>query len=348
MRRLGLIARADHRGIGYQTREFARHMRPDRILCVQMNDPAWPEDADMDELCDDVRYTSSNLSVDLAERGLDRATCEEFLDGLHIVFAVETVYDFEFINWAHNHGVWVVIQGNPEFYVHHRHPDWPRPDVWAWPTPWLVDALPPGPELPVPASTSPVDAAAPFDDVFRVLHVAGKHAAGDRNGTVEFVEAVRGLTQRTHVTIVTQEDRLPFRVRPGRSNVTVDVITGGVEDRWSMYENQHLLVLPRKYGGLCLPAIEAMASGVAVMMTGCSPNEIWPGPRITARKGRIQLSPFGKIQTYATHPTEIASKLNRLAMQRSAVEKAQREAEQWAAAHSWEILGPELYEPLLR
>jgi hypothetical protein len=105
--------------------------------------------------------------------------------------------------------------------------------------------------LPVPTVERDQTAADPDDEVMRILHVVGKAAAHDRNGTLEFIEAVAGLRYRTHVTLVTQEQDLPRRIRPGR-NVTLDVITGGVASRWDLYANQHMLVLPRKYGGLCL------------------------------------------------------------------------------------------------
>lgn len=346
MTRLGVIGRADDRGIAWQTLEMARHLQPDKVLCVMMNEPDWPEDPS--RFSDsDVTLVDSNLSQNLNRRVLDEDVCRGFLEDLDVVMAVETVYEWAFLDWAREANVKTIIHGNPEFFAHHRNPDWPWPDVWAWPTPWMIGDLPPGPQLPVPAVQRPHVAADPNDDVLRVLHVAGKHAANDRNGTSEFIEAVRGLRQRIHVTLVTQEQSLFRRPKPSNRNVTVEVITGGVEDRWSMYENQHVLVLPRKYGGLSLPAIEAMACGLTVMMTDCSPNEIWPGDRITARKGRIQLSPFGKIQTYGTHPNEISSKLNRLALTRSRLATLMDESSLWAMNNSWATAVDEHYRPLL-
>lgn len=347
--RLGLMARADKRGIGYLTEEFHRHMHPDKVLCVLMND-GWPEDRARFEDAD-VTFVNSNLSRDLTKRGLDEKKCRTFLEGLDVVFAVETVYEWAFIDWAHDMGVKVIVLGMPEFAAHHNHPAWTHPDLWAWPTPWLLDDLKElgygTTILPVPCVDRPQTAADPNDEVMRVLHVVGKTAAADRNGSFEFAEAVPSLRHPIHITMVTQDGDVPRRVKPP-ANVTIEVITGGMESRWDMYENQHLLVLPRKYGGLCLPALEAMSCGVPVLMTVCPPNQIWPGPRVQARKGRELHTPFGRIQQYTVHPIEVAGMIDRLARQRGELTEVMNEAGQFADLNSWATLKSSHYDPLLK
>ncbi len=329
---------------------MVKHLNPSKVLCVLINDPAWPEDRTRFG-SKNVTFVDSNLSRDLNARILDEKKCRKFLEGLDVVFAVETVYDWAFVDWAHDMGVKVIIQGNAEFAAHHNNPTWTHPDLWAWPTPWLLDELDAlgyhGTILPVPCVEREQTAADPQDDMFRVLHVVGKMAAGDRNGSFEFAEAVASLRQKIHVTIVTQDETLPRRAKPAK-NVTVEAITGGVADRWSLFENQHLLVLPRKYGGLSLPALEAMSCGVPVMMTDCSPNEIWPGPRITARKGRVLRTPFGKIQQVSVHPIEVAGMIDRLARGREELTEHMADARRFATDNSWAKLKPKFYDPLLK
>lgn len=346
--KLGIVARVDERGIAQQTREMVEHLDPTKVLCVLMNEPGWPEETGRFGKRD-VTFVDSNLSQNLNKRVLDENKCRAFLEGLDVVIGVETFYDWAFCAWARDAGVKTVLQANPEFVAHHNNPTWPQPDQWVFPTPWMIDELETlgyGNEiLPVPTVERDQTAADPEDGVFRVLHVVGKMAAHDRNGTMEFIEAVAGLRYRTHVTLVTQEQQLR-RVRPGR-NVTLDVVTGGVADRWDLYANQHMLVLPRKYGGLSLPALEAMACGLTVLMPDCSPNEIWPGPRVPARKGRIFRSPFGKVQTYGVHPIDLVATIDRLAKNRDQLAAEMDEAASWASWNSWSALGPALYDPLL-
>lgn len=346
---LGIIARCDNRGIAYQTLEMVRHLNPDRVLCVTMDDPAWPEDPSR-FAGHDTTFISSNLSQNLRKRGLDEAKCRKWLDDLDVVLAVETVYDWRFIDWAADADVRVIVQGNPEFAAHHNNPDWSHPE-WVWPTPWLIDELAAhgygDTILPVPTVKREPTAADPDEGPLRVLHVVGKPAAGDRQGSGEFFQAIPSFRGPMHVTVVTQDRRLNRQVRLSHG-VTLDIVTGGVDDRWDLYRDQHLVVLPRKYGGLCLPALEAMACGCAVVMPDCSPNDIWPGPRITGRKGPTQRSPFGKIQMTGVHPLDIASTVNRLNRDREALSDEMGEAAWWADLNSWGELGPRLYEPLLR
>lgn len=347
---LGLVARADQRGISYQTQAYYRHLQPAKVLCVLMNEPGWPENTGLYRDAD-VTFVDSNTSRHLNERVLDEHKARRFLKGLDVVIAVETVYDWAFCEWAREERCKVIVVGNPELTAHHNYRAWPHPDIWAWPTPWMFDQLhelgyPTVYELPVPGEVREFVNADPDDDVLRVLHVAGKAALGDRNGTYDFVEAVASLRRRVHVTIVTQERDLPRKLRH-QSAVTVDVVSGGAKDRWSMYENQHLLVLPRKYGGLCLPAIEAMSCGVAVMMTDCSPNEIWPGPRIKARPGRVVRPPFGKVQSHGVHPIDVASMIDTLAKDRDRLLLELDDAQTWATYNSWPEIKPRIYDPLL-
>lgn len=346
MTRLGIIARCDQRGIAHQSYEMCRHLDPSKVLCVLMNEPEWPENVGRFDRWD-TTFVDSNLSPKLHERTLDERKVRKFLRGLDVVMAVETVYDWDLIDWAHAEGCRVVIAGNPEFYAHHAHPDWPHPDVWAWPTPWLIDQLPAGIELPVPCVEREQTAADPESDTFNVVHVIGKMAANDRNGSLDVIEAIPSIRGRVKVRVVTQGDSLPRKIRHG-SNVELEVITGGVADRWEMYEDMHMLLLPRRYGGLSLPALEALSCGLTTLMTDTSPNEIWPGPRVPARKGRIQRSPFGKIQTVGCHPLDIASKIDFYAKRRDLLAAEMEEAQAFAANNLWPELKHRLYEPALR
>lgn len=342
MTRVGLIARCDNRGIAYQTLEFHRHMKPDKTLLILLNERQWPEDVG--------RFSGTDVTIqqlNIRDMQYDEKKVRQFLDGLDVVFAVETFYDWRLCDWARSMGVRTIVQANPELFVHHLRPELSHPDQWVWPTHWMHDndLLPDGPLVPVPCVEMPDVAADPDDDVLRILHVAGHAAAGDRNGTTLFVDALASLRDRVHVTIIGQDSWLPPARRLGR-NVTVDLNPVGVADRWEMYRNQHVVVLPRRYGGLCLPALEAMSSGCAILMTDCEPNRIWPGPRVEARRGRVHRSPFGQIQTWEVHPLRLASAINQFAN----IDYRRRhmaDAAAYADLMSWSELKPITYDPLM-
>lgn len=164
---------------------------------------------------------------------------------------------------------------------------------------------------------------------------------------MEFIEAIRSLRARVHVTITSQDGVFPRVIQHGR-NVTVDAYPNGFADRWDMYRNQHLVVLPRKYGGLCIPALEAMACGVAVMMPDCSPNATWPGPRVPSRRGRRHRTPYGAVQMFTVHPLQMAQHIDRLANNREMIADEMELAWDWANLNAWDDLGPMLYDDKLR
>lgn len=341
MSRVGLIARCDNRGIAYQTLEFFNHMHPDEVLVVKMNDPKWPED--------ERRFGPNAMVVNsnMQGRRLSQQVMRRFLERVDVVFAVETIYDWRMIELAEELHVEVIIQGNPEFYRHDR-AGLPHPHVWTWPTEWMLDDLPPGPLIPVPAPDALARAGDPERGALRVLHVAGHAAANDRNGTLLLVEALQHMasSQPIELLIVGQDGSLPDLGRVPR-NVRVVANPHGVRSRWDMYHDRHLVVLPRRYGGNCLPAYEAMAAGCAVLMPNCSPNMAWPGPRVEALKGRVHRAPFGPIGTHTVRPKDLGEAIVGLATSRGRLSDCMAASSAWAKANHWDVLGPDLYRPLL-
>lgn len=337
--RVGLLARCDNRGIGYQTHEFFKHMKPHRTLVLCLNDAAWPEDMS--------RYNFPN--VDYVSVGPDRVIEDrkilKLLRDIDVLFAVETMMDWRIAEWAREAGVRTVVQGNPEFYVHDRF-GFPHPDRWVWPTNWMLDALPGDWILPVPTPDEcPVRAGDYDDERLRVLHVAGHAAAGDRNGTINFMESLQYVGQPIEVTVVGQDHWLPEPPFVPK-HVTLHRLPTGVEDRWSMYAGQHVVMLPRKYGGLCLPAQEACRAGCAVVMPDCVPNETWPGPRLMTRKGRNHRTPYGSVGTFDVEPRRIARAIDEYAKDRQKLENDMIDALLWGATNTWMMLQDQYEEAL--
>jgi hypothetical protein len=332
--KLGIIARCDNRGIAYQTYEAVQGLKPDKVLCVLMNDKRWPEEPSR-FANNNTTYVNSNMMA----RGLDEDKVRQFLSGLDVVFAVETLYEWEMATWARALGVRTIVQGNPEFYCHHKRHGWgwAPPDQWVWPTEWMTDHehLPEGPLLPVPAPpVDESDMADPEDETLRVLHVSGHAALGDRNGTKIFAEVGKLLGTKVHITVTSQDGAIP-EIHPGR-NVTVECLYSGVEDRWDLYKNQHIIVLPRRYGGLCLPAIEACSRGVIPMMPAVPENSLWPHEPLKARKGRVQKVPFGQVHTWSIRPNDIANRIDRLNSERDRLAERQWDVLQWAYDNQWD------------
>lgn len=330
--KLGLLARAEDLGLGIQTWEAARHLPFDRVLGVDMG-ALCPFPTHWD------RYPGATV-VPFADSVLPEATVRDWLDGLDAVFTCETAYDWRLAGWCAEAGARLVVQVNPEFF-------WPAnadlPVTWWDPTTWRLDQLPAGTvHMPVPVAldrwpTVP-NGAQRADGPLRVLHVAGRPAMADRNGTRLLGVALNATRQPMEVTVVTQGPQLPyFRQRMG--GATVRRVVGGVENYWDLYAGHDVLVMPRRFGGLCLPVQEAMAAGLAVLMTDAAPQRTdWPVLLMRSHPGRpIQVAP-GRIQLVNPDPSDMARQLDRLATDPILLGGLQTAGRAWAADHSWDAL----------
>lgn len=329
MIRVGLIARSNEKGLGYQTWSFAQNYPVASILHVTDANRRAPENLDRYPNAHHVRW-----SADVGFHTFEPV--EAFLAEVDVVFSVETLYDWRIAKLKPT-----VVQGNPEFFRHHFNPDLPHPTIWTWPTTWKTDILPEGPVIPVPVpSDCWAQAAPPDDEVYKVIHIAGHRANGDRNGTDLFMQSLPQLRAKTNVRVYGQDGSLP---PPPRVDVDVEVElhTYGVIDRWSMYDDAHVLVLPRRYGGLCLPVLEAATAGLAIVMTDCAPNATtWPIVPLRSGRGRAIIAPVGPINTSAVHPKLIGGAVRSLGQERARLYERMADSARWAAANTWDVLRP--------
>jgi hypothetical protein len=287
--------------------------------------------------------TVARLNTDGHRWWLNETLVREWLEGLDVVFSVETLYDWRLADWARDAGVATVVQCNPEFFQHHNE-GWhePAPTVWWNPTTWRAGDIPAHVRhVPVPVALDRFDSRTNdgMKESFlhreprrlRALHVIGRPALGDRNGT-EVVQASMKLTRHVDWRLTAQR---PTPRAPGAAPE--------VADYWRLYDDADVLVMPRRYGGLCLPAQEAMAAGLAVVMPSCPPNMDWPvvGCRWKFR-GTIAV-PTGTIPLVETDPHHLAEQLDRLALDPGSLATSQTGSRGWAADHSWDALLP-LYE----
>lgn len=330
--RLGLFgARADDRGLGRITHDFHTHMRPDRTLVIDMgrHSHGFPQHLD--------RYPGATV-VPFNGGRLDDTMMRRFFKGLDVAVFYETAYDHRAYDTARAAGCRTVLMTMPEF---HRHATetLPHPDVvWA-PTSWRLDMLPVGARVvPVPvAQTRPPTRGS---DTLRVLHVGGHRTSGDRNGTIAFLRALRLVQRPIRVRITTQDQRLP-NVASIPKHITISRQIGGVADYRRLYDAADVLIMPRRFGGLCLPVQEALAAGLGVVMTDCEPNlTTWPVAPVSGTPGTTIRTPGGPVTLYDPDPATIAQTLDRLAGNPAEVAQLKTRAHAWAAENTWEALAP--------
>jgi hypothetical protein len=340
--RTGLIARADNRGLGVLLWEAYRHLEPDRTLVVR--EPGAEAKGFTPHL---DRYPGGTVvTVDPATGRLPEEVVRPWLRGLDVVYTAETPYDFRLYEWCRELRVRTVCHAMPEFWRHELERGLPRPDVAWLPTTWRAGLIPDARLVPVPVALDRLATRVRREPVF--LHPVGHRTAADRAGTTSVARALRLVHAPCRVVVATQDPEAS-RFRGLARGVDVEVRTGGVEHWWDSYDEASVLLHPRRFGGLSLPANEAAGAGLALVLPDVEPNrETWPGLYVPARPHGTLRAPGGEVTVYDTNAPALARAIDRLASSPDAVADLSAASLAWAQEHSWEALLPVYLDELDR
>ena len=268
--RVGIIARCDDTGLGNQTRELVNMINPSKIMLINSfpfnnnkQNPEW--------------YSQYNC---ITTNGF--ATDKEvlsFLKDLDVVISCEVFYNSDLVSIARNLGIKTILQYNYEFLEYLSIPGLNLPDVLLAPSQWNIDNvinkfksktkviyLPPPTDSNTFSKAKEINMAKSHK---RILHIAGKKAAKDRNGTKSVIEMLK-YSKEDYELVIRSQSKIEINI----SDPRLTIETGNPENREDMYVGFDAMVLPRRYAGLCLPMNEALLSGLPVFMTDISPNNM--------------------------------------------------------------------------
>lgn len=325
--RWGLVARPETgRGLGVQTYGLYSNLNPDSVLLVNTADKY---DKDFS------RYKGAWVT-DFRDGKLSEEFVRDWLADLDVVVGVETLYDPRIYDWAKAANCRTVIQMNPEFVK----PNGPLPDVVWLPTGWRRDAFPTDGVRIVryPIEAKPVVLHPEADEPVRFLHVAGKPALADRNGTDLFSTALRRVKGDAVFTVTTQGHE-----PPGLAGKAEVLFNPSYDE---MYQGNHVLVLPRRYGGNCLPVNEAIAHGMAIIMSDIDPNREWPIYPVATQPGRVIDMPCGSVRLYDADPVDLPNVIQTLANNRTTLASQMHQSVEYAVANSWHKMKQFYYDEL--
>lgn len=303
--KLGIIVRSDlGSGLQSQTLNLTRMLKPDRILHI--NSKPFNGAEPHYEMYDGFEGFSSNGFP-------DANTIKKFMKGLTHVLTAETFYGYGVIQWGNMKGIKTFNQVNYEFCDHLNAP-LPMPYLWLMPSYWHLEDFTAKFEnvkyLPPPIFTSDFKKARETNfnrrGYRRFVHIVGKQATHDRNGTEDVLEALRYCEEDFELVIRSQYD-LPYQIMDRR--VTFDI--GNKKEQNELYEDYDAMILPRRYGGLCLPMNEALCSGLPVIMTDISPNnKILPEFWLAQAKIEKQFVARVPIDVYKSDIKDLAKKID--------------------------------------
>lgn len=336
--KIGLMARADITGLGIQTRDFYRNMNPHKTMVVDLTkcsgrplDKSWYPGATY------LQYTPypDTPSSRVPDRA-SKAIIDDFLSDINLFITCETPYDYYILEEAKRRGIKSVIQYNFELLDHVRNPQLPQPDLFMAPSLWRYDDVPFTNKVFVPV---PVDRKVfPISDrrpstVRSWVHVGGNPALEDRNGTNACIEAFKHTPNASLVV------RTPARFRSQSANVTVS--RGTVGEPSELYDGAEGFIMPRKFGGLCLPLNEAMSIGLPCVMTDLSPqNEFLIRDGLVPANRTKSVFTKTDIDIFEPNIMAMASVINRLTEDTALVERMRNRSLELADKLSWESMRP--------
>lgn len=304
--RLGMIVRADNTGLGNQTLELAKMLKPDKVMIIDgkgfNGNELFPE-----------RYKDYNAEINYGF--LSDQTVHNFLNDIDVLISCEIFYNDNLVSIARDRGVKTILQYNYEFLDYFNNPTFPLPDYLLAPSIWMIDEvkqhfgnrsnlvyLPPAMDHKMFQKNKKNN----LKNHKRILHIAGKQAFLDRNGTELVIEMLKHSTADYELVIRSQ---FPLDIPCDDPRVKFEI--NNMPNHIDMYNGFDAMVLPRKYGGLCLPMNEALLSGLPVFMTDISPNDaLLPKEWLTQAQRTSQFYAKAYVQYFTADVVELAKKID--------------------------------------
>lgn len=304
--KLGIIVRADKTGLGNQTRLLTQMLKPDYLMIIDsgrhFKTPQFIEWYDGFE-----SMTTRDLIPNVKEY-------RQFLDNVDAFITCETPYNWRIMAEANQRGIKSYLQYNYEFLDYLSNEGLPLPTMFLSPSHWKlrevrnkfdnVMYLPP----PINMQDFTENRALNLNrsHTRRFLHVIGKPAIHDRNGTQTVLEALTHTKANFELVIKSQYE-LDYEI----SDKRVIVDTSNDDDYSKLYKDFDAMIMPRRFGGLCLPTNEALASGLPVIMTDISPNtEILPKKWLVESKKTAEFNARTIINVYSADAKALAEKID--------------------------------------
>jgi len=270
--KIGLIAFANDGGLGAQTRRLAKMLNPDIIMVIDSSGFSKNKVQHFEWYREWNHFIVGGLPGNLA--------IQTFLQNLTHVFVCENPYNFGLVYWGQQQGTKVFVQSNYEFCDNLDKPWLPVPDKFLMPSHWMIPEMLEkyGTDkvmyLPPPINPNEFTKAREQNmkrrGKKRFLHLIGTAATEDRNGTLDLIDTLK-LTTGDFEVVIRSQQPLSMDVYLDDPRVTYEV--NNWDENWELYNDFDALLLPRRWGGLCLPMLEALMSGLPVLMTDISPNK---------------------------------------------------------------------------
>lgn len=281
--RVGLITRMDRSGLANQTKALYDLLKPSKTIVIDSTPFNHREQ-------DNKLYTDGIINNGF----ITDEQARKYLKDIDVLISCEIFYNDNLPKIARNMGVKTILQPNAELNPYFVWHNLTKPDAFFLPSRYYENETL---RLRVPTyfCPPPIIINPEYREIdkqpgrLNVLHVAGRIAAKDRNGT-EIVKKINLPGVNIHIHNQAESDL---------QNIE-DIYKG----------DYHLVLMPRRYGGLCLPMLESLSYGLPVIMPNIDPNDrVLPLEWLTMARFNGQIRTKRVIDYFLPMQADIESKL---------------------------------------
>lgn len=326
--RIGMIARACNSGLGSMCWEFARHLKPVKVLVVENGIyKPFPE-----------RYRGFDHRWTHPHHSISREDEEWITEDVDVLLSIETFYSATVVSRARRKGVKTVLVTMVEMQQEELEDE---PDFFLCPSLLDYDVMKAkygearATYLPVPIAMDRLDwqkrgVARHF------VHTASHGGMHGRKGTWLLMQAMNYVKREdVQLTIYSWKPLVA-----SDSRITVEV--KNFKNWWQVWRTGDVLVYPQGANGICLPIVEAMCAGLGVITTDIYPfNEYMPRELLFKPERLIRTRLGGgliAVDDPVINPVAIAKKIDEVAG--TDIGRFSLMGKEYADKHSWEVLLP--------
>jgi len=303
--RLGIIARSDNTGLGNQTRNIVNMLKPDKILLI--------DSRPFNENKQHPEWYAGYPCITTKRGFASKEEIVAFLRDLDVVFTCESFYSSLFLPLAEKRNIKTINQYNYEFLDLINDDNQMAPTMLLSPSVWNLEHVKEVLEdraqvAHLAPPIDPNDFMVPRENNMskthnRILHIAGKFASKDRNGTSTVIDMLKYSTANYELVIKSQT---PIETDCKDPRLTIDI--SNTDSNADLYSGFDAMVLPRRYAGLCLPMNESLMSGLPVFMTDISPNNfVLPNEWLVESNKTDKLLTRMWLDVYSANPKKLAN-----------------------------------------
>lgn len=321
--RIGLVARQDCGGLAAQSLEFAKNLPITATMVVDLGElgrgPSFGYDWPMP-----IHVKGPWID--------DLVSVRNFLNEVDVVLSIETFYGEMITELAKYRGIPTVRYANPELFKQEGE------SHVVLPTNWELNRMLQYGATVIPQGVTMPERTMDFvrhHEARTIMHFAAP-AMMDRNGTLDFHAAMSHTRKGFTVKVAGPRDKI--YVQGPQHDWHYD--SEFRQNRLDFYTpDVDLLVLPRRYGGLCLPMLEAASYGIPTIAPDLSPQNEW------FKEGLVPTEGYDSIPmvngSFRVHKTDIMQLTNTIDRYGSvSIKELSEHALTWAKSNSWEEVTP--------